>query len=272
VSRSAGDLPRRLATAVVALPALVALVSLAPAGVTVAAVALATAVAGWELLALIRARGLPVSASTSLLLAADLFLEMAGLAPGPPLWPLALLALLAQGTLARTGAAEALAGVVTCTTGAVYLGTLGGMLAGLRTLSPQAQGPGRLLLLLVVLMAADTAAYFAGTTLGRRRLLPSVSPGKTVEGMLGGLAGGAAAALLAARFGLVSVPPLHAALLGVGLALLGVLGDLFESLLKRWAGVKDSGRVFPGHGGMLDRLDSLLFGAPLLYHYFRLVS
>jgi phosphatidate cytidylyltransferase len=272
VSGFSGDLGRRVLTAALALPPLVALVWLAPAGATVAVVGLATAVAGWELRALIRARGLPTSALTSLLLAASLFLEMAGLSPGPPLWPLALLALLAQGTLARTGAAEALAGVATCTTGAVYLGSLGGMLAGLRTLPPGEQGPGRLLMLLLVLMAADAAAYFTGTALGRRRLLPSVSPGKTVEGTLGGLAGGAAAAVVAARLGLVAVPALHAVLLGVGLALLGVLGDLFESLLKRWAGVKDSGRVFPGHGGMLDRLDSLLFGAPLLYHYFRLVS
>lgn len=272
MSGFSGDLPRRLVTAALALPALVALVWLAPPGATVVVVALATAVAGWELLALIRARGLPTSALSSLVLAGDLFLEMAGLAPGPPLWPLALLALLAQGTLARTGAAEALAGVVTCTTGAVYLGALGGMLAGLRTLPPEALGPGRLLMLLLVLMAADTAAYFAGTALGRRRLLPSVSPGKTVEGTLGGLVGGAAAATAVAELGLVPVPALHAALLGIGLALLGVLGDLFESLLKRWAGVKDSGRLFPGHGGMLDRMDSLLFGAPLLYHYFRLVS
>lgn len=272
MSGSPGELRRRAGTALLALPAVVALVWLAPAWVTVAVVGLATAVAGWELRALIRARGLPTSGLTSLVLAGDLFLEMAALSPGPPLWPLALLALLAQGTLARTDAASALAGLVTCTTGAVYLGALGGMLAGLRTLPPAEEGPGRLLLLLVVLMATDTTAYFAGTTLGQRRLLPSVSPGKTVEGTLGGLAGGAVAAVVAARLGLVEVPALHALALGTGLALLGVLGDLFESLLKRWAGVKDSGRVFPGHGGMLDRLDSLLFGAPLLYHYFRLVS
>jgi len=272
MSRFSGDLPRRLATAALALPALVALVWLAPPAATVLVVATATAVAGWELLALIRARGLPTSALTSLVLAADLFLEMAGLAPGPPLWPLALLALLVQGTLARTTAGDALAGVATCTTGAVYLGTLGGMLAGLRTLPPDELGPGRLLMLLAVLMVADASAYFTGTAFGRRRLLPSVSPSKTVEGTLGGLAGGAAAAIATSQLGLVSVPLAHAAVLGLGLALLGVLGDLFESLLKRWAGVKDSGRLFPGHGGMLDRLDSLLFGAPLLYHYFRLVS
>jgi phosphatidate cytidylyltransferase len=272
LSGFASDLRPRIITAVLALPALVALVWLAPAWATVTVVGAATAVAGWELLALIQARGLPTPTISALVLATALFLEIAGLARGTPLWPLALLLLLAQGTLARGDAAEALAGLATCATGAVYLGTFGGMLAGLRTLPPAGEGPGRLLLLLVVLMVTDTAAYFTGTAFGRRRLLPSVSPGKTVEGTLGGVIGGSLAAVTATQLGLVAVPPLHALVLGLCLALLGVLGDLFESLLKRWAGVKDSGRVFPGHGGMLDRLDSLLFGAPLLYHYFRLVS
>ena len=71
------------------------------------------------------------------------------------------------------------------------------------------------------------------------------------------------------HLGLPGVPPLHAAVLGVVVAVVGTIGDLVESLLKRWAGVKDSGRLFPGHGGMLDRLDSLLFGAPVLYYYFQ---
>jgi phosphatidate cytidylyltransferase len=68
--------------------------------------------------------------------------------------------------------------------------------------------------------------------------------------------------------GLPSVPMSHAIVLGVVVAALGIVGDLDESLLKRWAGVKDSGALFPGHGGMLDRIDSLLFGAPVLYYYF----
>ncbi|PYQ16541.1 MAG: phosphatidate cytidylyltransferase, partial [Acidobacteria bacterium] len=68
--------------------------------------------------------------------------------------------------------------------------------------------------------------------------------------------------------GLPQLPLAHAVILGTGVAVMGIVGDLEESLLKRWAGVKDSGRLFPGHGGMLDRMDSLLFGAPVLYYYF----
>ena len=105
----------------------------------------------------------------------------------------------------------------------------------------------------------------------RRRLAPSVSPGKSVEGAFGGLVGGALGALAVRQLGMPDMPALHAAALGVGVAAAGIVGDLGESLLKRWAGVKDSGTLFPGHGGMLDRIDSLLFGAPVLYYYFSYV-
>jgi phosphatidate cytidylyltransferase len=77
--------------------------------------------------------------------------------------------------------------------------------------------------------------------------------------------------LLVRAFGLPGLPVRDAVLLGVGVAIAGLIGDLAESLMKRWAGIKDSGTLFPGHGGMLDRLDSLLFGAPVLYYYFLLV-
>ena len=81
--------------------------------------------------------------------------------------------------------------------------------------------------------------------------------------------GGVAGAFLVRQLGMPQLAPLHAAGLGLAVASLGIVGDLVESLLKRWAGVKDSGALFPGHGGMLDRLDSLLFGAPVLYYYFQ---
>jgi phosphatidate cytidylyltransferase len=123
-------------------------------------------------------------------------------------------------------------------------------------------------MLLAIVMLSDTFAFFVGHAIGRHRLAPTISPGKTVEGALGGLAGGIFGALGAREFGLPHVPLGHAILLGVLVAALGIAGDLFESLLKRWAGVKDSGGLFPGHGGMLDRMDSLLFAAPVLYYYF----
>ncbi len=95
-----------------------------------------------------------------------------------------------------------------------------------------------------------------------------MSPGKSIEGLLGGIVGGVAGAMIVRRFGLPWLPLAHAVVLGIVVTLVGIAGDLAESLLKRWAGVKDSGTLFPGHGGMLDRLDSLLFGAPVLYYYF----
>ena len=152
--------------------------------------------------------------------------------------------------------------------GATYLGALGGTIAGLLLLEPQVLAPWRLVMLLATVMASDTVAFFVGSAMGKRKLAPAISPGKTVEGALGGLLGGVAGALAVWAAGLPGVPAWHAAALGAVVAILGMLGDLLESLLKRWAGVKDSGRLLPGHGGMLDRLDSLLFGAPVLYYYF----
>jgi phosphatidate cytidylyltransferase len=130
------------------------------------------------------------------------------------------------------------------------------------------EGAVRVALLLAIIMASDTAAFFVGYAWGRRRLAPDVSPHKTVEGALGGLLGGVAGAMAIRVLGMPHLPVLHTVGLGISVAALGIVGDLDESLLKRWAGVKDSGTLFPGHGGMLDRLDSLLFGAPVLYYYF----
>jgi phosphatidate cytidylyltransferase len=122
-----------------------------------------------------------------------------------------------------------------------------------------------LFLVLAACWATDTAAYGAGRAWGRRKLWPSVSPGKTVEGSIAGLA---ASAVVVAAFGRLFGLQLHSALvLGLLLGVTGQLGDLAESKLKRVAGVKDSGSLLPGHGGVLDRFDSLLFNAPVAYYY-----
>ncbi|HEY6106973.1 MAG TPA: phosphatidate cytidylyltransferase, partial [Anaeromyxobacteraceae bacterium] len=115
--------------------------------------------------------------------------------------------------------------------------------------------------------ANDTFAYFAGSLFGRHRLLERVSPQKTWEGFAGGALGSVAGAL-AVRALLLGPVPLWAALaVAAGGAVLGPLGDLAESMLKRAAGVKDSGRLIPGHGGLLDRIDALLFVAPWVYAF-----
>jgi phosphatidate cytidylyltransferase len=123
------------------------------------------------------------------------------------------------------------------------------------------QAPALMLFLLLLVVAADVGAYFAGRQFGRNKLAPRVSPGKTWEGVLGGLAGAAIVAVIGVRFFTVPVVPF------VGLSLVAVLasvvGDLTESLFKRHAGVKDSGSLLPGHGGVLDRVDSVTAAAPV---------
>lgn len=143
---------------------------------------------------------------------------------------------------------------------AVWLRQLGG---------DTAAGMACLFLPLALTWACDTAAWFVGRRWGRRRLAPRISPGKTVEGVGAGLVAAVAAALLYEAMVLrpvgLALPWPVALTIGGVVGLLAPLGDLAESLLKREAGVKDSGRLLPGHGGLLDRVDSLLFVLPVTY-------
>jgi len=116
----------------------------------------------------------------------------------------------------------------------------------------------------ILIWVNDSFAYLVGKTLGRTKLYPSVSPKKTWEGTIGGLIFTLAAAYIMARYEPI-VNPLQWVILAAVIVLMGSLGDLIESKLKRAAGVKDSGAILPGHGGMLDRLDSLVFAAPFAY-------
>ncbi len=122
-------------------------------------------------------------------------------------------------------------------------------------------------LLLLLVMSGDTGAYYVGRSLGRRKLYPLVSPNKSVEGALGGLGGSLLGALVAGGTFFPELTVADCFLTALVIGPLGQMGDLFESLLKRSFGVKDSGTIIPGHGGILDRLDSILFAAPALYYY-----
>jgi len=126
-------------------------------------------------------------------------------------------------------------------------------------------GEGVVIDVLVGTFLADTGAYLAGHLFGRRPLAPRISPGKTVEGLIGGMACAIAAVWFASRYQ-DWMPGSHALVLGLAIALLGPLGDLFESFLKRQARVKDSGGVFGAHGGALDRLDALMFTVVVAYY------
>ena len=122
-------------------------------------------------------------------------------------------------------------------------------------------------LVFLITWSADTGAYFAGRFLGKNKLFPRVSPKKTIEGVVGGVVLSVAVSIWFMGKWLGDVSIIHAIVLGIGLALFSVIGDLVESMIKRATGVKDSGNIMPGHGGIVDRLDSLLFTFPLTYCY-----
>lgn len=135
-------------------------------------------------------------------------------------------------------------------------------------LGPLAAGAAYLWLAFAGTWAADTFAYFVGTKFGKHKLAPAVSPGKTREGTAGGVAGSILG--VTAVGGLFGLPLGHMAAVGLIVGLVAPLGDLVESSIKRYAGVKDSGRLLPGHGGVLDRFDSVMFAAPAVYYYIQL--
>jgi phosphatidate cytidylyltransferase len=132
--------------------------------------------------------------------------------------------------------------------------------------------PGVVMLLFVLIVVSDSAQYFAGRTFGRHKLAPVISPKKTIEGSIGGLVAATAIAPWLGSLWLPEVPAAWMAVAGGAIAIAGMAGDLFESWLKRRAGVKDSGNLIPGHGGILDRIDAFLFAAPVYYAFLRFLA
>lgn len=120
---------------------------------------------------------------------------------------------------------------------------------------------------LVLAFCGDVFGYYTGKTIGKRKLLAAVSPGKTVEGTIGLMCGSLLGGIIFQQVIFTELPLIHALIMGAFGGILGQLGDLFESAMKRTAGVKDAGFIFPGHGGILDRLDSLSFIAPFVFYY-----
>lgn len=151
--------------------------------------------------------------------------------------------------------------------GLLYIGLTFPLIFLLR--GEDANGGYKLLMVMAITFGADTGAYFAGRFLGRHKLYEKISPKKTVEGAVGGVLTGILAAYIAHRFfpGLEGLTLVDVLVLGGGGAIAGMLGDLFESMVKRAHGVKDSGTLIPGHGGVLDRIDALLFVGPYAWVY-----
>ena len=256
----------RLVTAAVGIPAL-ALVVWAGGPVFTVAVAAAAAIGAFEVCGMARARGLAPSRVIAATLAAALVLShfaFSVLRSSSEYAPLliisvgiAVLALtLILSPLQNRNVGLTLAAVV-------YPGAL---LAHAPLLRGSEQGLEWIVLLLAVTFATDTAAYFVGRTAGKRPLAPAISPNKTWEGAIAGFVAATLAAFLAAwALGIdANVPAIVA--LGALMGIVGQAGDLFESKLKRLAGVKESGGLLPGHGGILDRLDSIVFNLALVYY------
>jgi phosphatidate cytidylyltransferase len=144
----------------------------------------------------------------------------------------------------------------------------GGGAGAISILALPSQGLRLLILFLLVAAGDDIAAYFVGTAFGRHKMAPSISPAKSWEGLAGGVAGALIVAVILIPLG-TDLGPWEALGVGAIVAVLAPLGDLVESLVKRELGIKDSGRMLPGHGGMLDRLDAILFCAPAVFLYLR---
>ncbi len=143
-----------------------------------------------------------------------------------------------------------------------YIGLCSAFLVLLRFLPA---GNSWLLLLTAITAGSDTGAYYSGRAFGKKKLCPSISPAKTMNGAIGGILVAVLAATLIGAFLLPEISALRLALAAALLALVGIAGDLAESIIKRGTGIKDSGTLLGGHGGILDRVDSLLLTAPLLY-------
>lgn len=253
----------RVATALPLFLAVVFLVLYAPLWALAGVVALAAALAMWEYQRLALPGPWRVDTAAGLVLAAALPLSVLG---GLGALAGALGLALVLGTLASllTGGGDidgALRRGLRASWGVLYTG---GLLACLVMIAALPDGRRLFLSGVVAVAAADIGAYFVGRFLGRHKLAPRLSPGKTIEGGIGGLAAGALAGAVFAWWFLADTSPAAGAGLGVALALLSVGGDLLESSLKRAAGAKDSGTILPGHGGVLDRIDGHLAAAPAL--------
>jgi len=260
------NLALRVLTAVVALPLVAALIAWRePLGFGGLVLVVAT-------LALVEYTGVTLPGASRRLRAAVVVIGV-GLAAAiymhPPLalvWALVALVavgaavLFEPGEIAGAGARLGLAAF-----GVFYIGLLAAPLAILHRDAPE--GPLWVFVALAVTFGNDTGAYFTGRALGRHKLYPTISPGKTVEGGVGGMVAGVGMMLLGHFTVARTLSLADCLLVAIPAGIVGPIGDLIESMLKRASGVKDSGRLLPGHGGMLDRIDALLFVSAWVYVY-----
>jgi phosphatidate cytidylyltransferase len=265
---------KRVLSAAAFLPVFWVIVKKLPPWVYSLLIAAAALVALWELDRLAAARGYRghrfIGGALALLILAS-FARLPGfdleyaLALGLFVIPLA--------TLRRGGDwGPALGDIASTYFAASFVGVLFGFLLRLRDIVERPSGPETgsdlVFLLFFIVWSGDVAAYYVGTYLGERPLAPRLSPRKTVEGAIGGIGGSLIAAFVARAWFMHRLTLTDCLVLGASLGGVGLIGDLVESMIKRGSGVKDSAALVPGHGGVLDRVDSLLYAAPVLYYYY----
>src|SRR5262245_10434677 len=272
VRRRARRQVTRVLSGAVLLAIAVAVVWFAPAGLFLIVAELLLVLACYEFVGLARTSKLQTPAILATIAAAAVCSTFSRIVAD---WPLLLtldlvllvsfLMIAAYETIVWRPGTDAVGSASAALLPLLYLGLPIGSMVALREL----HGPQVLFLMMLTVFVSDSAQYYSGRSFGKHLLAPAISPKKTVEGAIGGFIFGALVLTVVGAWWLPSVPPVARMFLGVGIVIAGIAGDLFESMLKRSAGVKDSSALIPGHGGILDRIDALLFAAPVYYVFLK---
>ena len=256
----------RILSALVMLPLLLAVIFLLPPWATLVLALLAVAAGVWEYAALSAALAVPIPAAASM--AGAMAVCAVFIVPDPPLAIVISAVVISMAGLAIAGGQptrDMLPAVASASFAALWIGLPLGTIVAVRAFA----GSEAVLPLIFTIVVSDSAQYYAGRAFGRRKLSPLISPKKTVEGAIGGMVLGIPAMIWSGSRFLPGVGWEWLAMLGAAIAVLGMAGDLFESAIKRAADLKDSSALIPGHGGVLDRLDSWFFAAPVYYAFLR---
>ncbi len=264
----------RVLSAIVLIAINAAVLFFAPWWGVVLLAALVAGLAASEVAGLARFVGAPVSLPVAITAAVVVCIAMAltgDLVSGGPLAPV-LLALVVGSGLVTLAAGPPSAGTLTRAATLLMVPLYVGLPLGALAWVHVVYGVWTLAFLLVLISVSDTAQYVCGRAFGRVKLAPAISPAKTREGALGGLAAGAVLGATLAPAWIAGTLWIEGAVLGVVLAAFGIAGDLFESMLKRGAGVKDSSSLIPGHGGVLDRIDAYLTAGPVYVLFLRYLA
>ena len=261
----------RVLSSLVLVPILFVVVWLLPPAYFTGLAVFAAALGQYELYGMAKARGIMPQTAAGIVLGSliviNFYRPLYPYVGGPLFWTtLCMLAVMVMRLFSRRAVEGALEDIAVTAAGIFYVP----LLFGFQVAILGGSGKRWLVFLYLVIWASDTGAYYVGTAFGRHRLYEKISPKKSIEGLMGGMLAAMIIAMLCTVWLVPSFGLLEAAVLGAFLAAFGTVGDLVESLIKRSSGVKDSGSLIPGHGGILDRMDSMLFAAPVLFYYLRM--